>query len=166
MNKLIQTLVLTAVVFSPLSLIASISGARAHHTAAHVSTVALEGTKTTKAKMKKKGKKSMTTSSSKKKPAATDATMTKPDTSMPAGTDSQMKPTKPDTGVPSSKVKPNGAVMDGSMAKPASTLKVPTSGTSLPSTPTSIPSGVSTPTGIPSDMSKPSVPSLPTGLPK
>ena len=165
MNKLIQTLVLTAVVFSPLSLIASISAATAHHTASHVSTVALEGTKTPKAKMKK-GKKSVTTGSSKKKPAATDATMTKPDASMPAGTDSQMKPTKPDTGVPSSKVKPNGAVMDGSMAKPASTLKVPTSGTSLPSTPTSIPSGVSTPTGIPSGMSKPSVPSLPTGLPK
>ena len=72
MNKLIQTIALTAVVFSPLSLISLISSAAAHHTSSHVSTVANKISQTTKKKstnpMSGK-KKPMRGMSDKKKPA-------------------------------------------------------------------------------------------------
>jgi hypothetical protein len=41
MNKLIQTIALSAVVFSPLTLISLATSAAAHHTSSHVSTVAV-----------------------------------------------------------------------------------------------------------------------------
>ena len=53
MIKLIQTAVLTAVVFSPLSLVSLISSAAAHHSSSHVSTVATEISQTTKKKTTK-----------------------------------------------------------------------------------------------------------------
>jgi hypothetical protein len=164
MNKLIQTIVLTAVVFSPLNLISTIASATAHHNSSHVSTVAMETTKAKKKIKMKKGKKPMTTGSMKKKPAATDATMTQPATGMPPSGDSMKPTTKPDT-VPSTKVKPNDTGTDSSMVKPSSKIKAPTAGTSLPSIPTSTPTGVSTPSTVP-NITKPSLPSLPTGLPK
>lgn len=39
MHKLIQPIVLTAVIFSPLSLISLVTSANAHHTPSHVSTL-------------------------------------------------------------------------------------------------------------------------------
>ena len=158
MNKLIQTIVLTAVVFSPLSLLSLITSAAAHHTPGHVSTVAIETTIAAKKNKNKvrTGKKPLTTGSTKKKPASTDAT-TQPETGMPSGVDSPMptKPTtKPETSEPRSKVKQIDPTIDGGMKKPGTDMKVPNS----------LPGSVSTPTGVPSV--KPALPTLPTGAPK
>jgi hypothetical protein len=165
MNKLIQAIVLTAVVFSPLSLLSLITSATAHHSDSHVSTISMESSIARKKKKNKlkAGKKPMTTGSTKKKPASADATTTPPETGMPSGVDSPMpnKPTpKPDISAPGAKVKPIDPTVDGSMTKPGTEMKIPTSGT--PNVPT-IPGG-STPTGVPSV--KPTLPTLPTGLPK
>jgi hypothetical protein len=51
MNKLVSTIVLTAVVLSPLSLISSITAAAAHHTRSHVSTVSTNLLKVRQIKM-------------------------------------------------------------------------------------------------------------------
>lgn len=51
MNKLVSTIVLTAVVLSPLSLISSITSAAAHHTRSHVSTVSTNSLKVRQVKM-------------------------------------------------------------------------------------------------------------------
>ena len=67
MIKIIQTIVLTAVVFSPLSLISLATSATAHHTSSHVSTLAVATTKTPK-KGVKKGKKQTTSGTTQKKP--------------------------------------------------------------------------------------------------
>jgi hypothetical protein len=53
MHKLIQSIALTAIVFSPLTLISLTTSAFAHHTSSHVSTVATNTPKTSKAQMKK-----------------------------------------------------------------------------------------------------------------
>ena len=66
MIKIIQTIVLTAVVFSPLSLISLATSATAHHTSSHVSSVAVAATQTRK-KAVKKGKKPATTGTSQQK---------------------------------------------------------------------------------------------------
>jgi ABC-type transporter MlaC component len=56
MYKLIQTIALTAVIFSPLSLISLVTSANAHHTHSHVSTVAKNTIKTRQAPIKKNKK--------------------------------------------------------------------------------------------------------------
>jgi hypothetical protein len=146
MNKLIYTIVLTAVVFSPLSLISLVTSAAAHHTSSHASTIALETTKARKKKIRtKQGVKSTTTGIRKQKPAATDAT-----TQPPVGEAMPDKSTKPTTAAPESKIKTNGTGVDGSMPNPDKMIKVP--GTGVPT----LPSGASTP-----DVSKPSLPTVP-----
>jgi hypothetical protein len=166
MHKLIQTIALGAVVLSPLSLISLATAAAAHHTSSHVTTVATTTTQT-KPKMKK-GKKTTTNGVIKKKPAAIDPTTTQPETSTPSGetTPMKVKPAMPDTTMPSSKINPNGAGVNGSL-KPNTNIKVPTSGTNIPTT---TPGGVADPAGgsmsKPSVPSVPSIPSVPTGLPK
>jgi hypothetical protein len=72
MNKLIQAIVLTTVVVLPLSLISLVTSAAAHHTASHVSTVAMSNSKTNKMRAKGK-KKPMTMGNRAKKPVATKA---------------------------------------------------------------------------------------------
>jgi hypothetical protein len=138
MIKIIQTIVLTAVVFSPLSLISLVTSATAHHTSSHVSNVAVATTQTRK-KGVKKAKKPATTGNSQKKPA-TDAT-TQPPEGMPSSESMPVKPTKPDTSS-SDKMKPSGVIAP----KPSST-EMPPAGAGVPSAPT-VP-GSSTPT-IPS----------------
>ncbi len=46
MNKLIQSIIISAVVIAPLSSLGSMADATAHHTPSHVSTVSLETTRT------------------------------------------------------------------------------------------------------------------------
>jgi hypothetical protein len=160
MNKLIQTIALSAVIISPLSLISSIESAAAHHTPSHVSTTAVKMTQATKKKTKKapvKGsKKPMTNGTSNKKPADTDATT--PSGATPSTGDSQMNPTTQPTtnpdAVPSSKGKPSNSGTDS---------ELPKSGTNntLPGTPASIPGSVPA-----NGTSVPSVPSVPSGTPK
>lgn len=59
MHKLIQTIVLTAFIFSPLSLISLVTSANAHHTPSHVSTVAKNTIKIRQAPIKKDKKSTM-----------------------------------------------------------------------------------------------------------
>ena len=143
MIKTIQTIVLTAVVFSPLSLMSFVTSATAHHTSSHVSSVAVATTKAAKKKVKKVTK-PMTNGSSQKKPA-TDA-KTQPPEGMPSSESMPAKPTQPDTSS-SDKMKPTGVITP----KPGST-EMPPAGAGIPSTPT-IP-GSSTPT-IPSTVPNP-----------
>jgi hypothetical protein len=141
MIKIIQTIVLTAVVFSPLSLISLVTSATAHHSSSHVSTVAIATTKARK-KGVKKGKNPATTGTNQNKPA-TDATTQPPD-AMPSSESMPAKQTKPDASMPD-KMNPSGVITP----KPGST-GIPPAGAGAPSIP-SVPS-----TGTPS---------IPTTLP-
>lgn len=51
MRKLIQSIALSTVVFSPLALISFTTSAEAHHTRSHVSTVAVQTTNPRKVKI-------------------------------------------------------------------------------------------------------------------
>jgi hypothetical protein len=153
MHKLIQTIALGAVVLSPISIIGLATAAEAHHTGSHVSTVSIATTQT-KPKTKK-GKKP--TTGTMKKPGA-GATTTSPMGTPGMDPSTKVKPATPDATIPSTKINPNGAGVDGS-TKP-NTIKVPTSDTTAP---TGTPGSVANPAG---SMSNPTTPNVPTGLPK
>lgn len=72
MNKLIQTIVLTAVAFSPLTLISLATSASAHHTSSHVSTLATNTSKIRKVQIKKDNK-SLTNSTRKQRSVSTNS---------------------------------------------------------------------------------------------
>jgi hypothetical protein len=133
MIKIIQTIVLTAVVFSPLSLISLATSATAHHTSSHLSTVAAKTTQTRK-KPVKKGKKPATTGTSQQK--TTPDMKTQPSEGMPSSGSAPVKPTNPD--LSTDKTKPSGTI-----APKPGTSDIPPAGSSLPTNP--IP-GSSTPT--------------------
>ena len=140
MIKIIQTIVLTAVVFSPLSLISLVTSATAHHSSSHVSTVAVATTKTRKKRVKK-GKKRATVGTTQRKPA-TEATTQPPD-AMPSSESLPVKPTKPDASI--DKMKPSGVVTP----KPGN-IEMPPAGSGVPGTPTVPGSGAPTiPTTLP-----------------
>jgi hypothetical protein len=172
MNKLIQTIALTLVVFSPVSLITLITSAAAHHTPSHVSNLAIQ---TNVARKKKKvrtprvtGKKISPTGAMKKKPAATGATAPQPETGIPAnGSTSPVKlPTKPINSLPTSKVKPIDPTMGNPTAKPGSTTKLPDASPTTPSIPLATPGSVPNPAGINPSLPRPNLPNLPTGTTK
>lgn len=141
MIKIIQSIVLTAVVFSPLSLISLATSATAHHTSSHVSSVAVAATQTRK-KGVKKGKKPATTGTSQQK--TTPDAKTQPPEGMSSSESMPVKPAKPDASAPD-KMKPSGATAP----KPGST-EMPPSGSGMPSTPTVPGSGTPTlPSTIP-----------------
>jgi hypothetical protein len=144
MNKLIQNIAVTAIVFSPLSLISLIEAAAAHHTPGHVSTVSMTGTKKKAKTIKsvKKGKKPVTS----QKTAPEDTTA--PGATTPTG---EMSP---------SSIKQGGSV-ESPISKPGTDGKIPTTGSMEPKVPVSIPGGGSAPTGTPGT-SVPSVPTVPT----
>ncbi len=149
MIKIIQTIVLTAVVFSPLSLISLVASATAHHTSSHVSSVAVATTQTRK-KAVKKGKKPATTGINQPK-TTPDATTQSPET-MPSSGSMPVKPNNPDTSI--DKMKPSGVVTPkpGSTDMPPSGNGTPPSGSGMP------PSDSGTP---PSGSGMPSTPSVP-----
>ncbi len=80
MIKVIQTIALATMVFSPLSLISLISSATAHHTSSHVSTVSVTTTKASNKKIKK-GAKPAATANNHQQPAPN--AMTQLPTTMP-----------------------------------------------------------------------------------
>ncbi len=157
MNKLIQTIVLTAVVFSPLSLLSLVTSAAAHHTLSHTATVSLAGKKKPTVKNKKSKKSNTSSGVTDKKTTGTDEAPStqSPATGAPTGDSSPVKtgdPYKtPPTAIPGTKSDPSGA---DSMSKPDS-IKVPTSGaptgapSTAPSVPNSIPGGTPAPGGSP-----------------
>lgn len=175
MNKLIQTIALTLVVFSPVSLITLITSAAAHHTPSHVSNLAVQ----TNINRKKKkvrtprvtGKKIVPSGAMKKKPAATDATAPQPN-GMPAnGSAPPAKlptklPNKPTNSSPTSKVKPIDPTMGNPTAKPGSTTKLPDVSPGTPSIPLATPGSVPNPAGINPSLPRPNLPNLPTGTTK
>lgn len=151
MIKIIQTIVLTAVVFSPLSLISLVTSATAHHTSSHVSSVAVATTQTRK-KGVKKGKRPATTGTNQQKPA-TDAT-TQPPAGMPSSEPVPAKSTNPD--LSSDKMKPSGTISP----KPGTT-EIPPAGSGAPAG-SGIPAGSGVPTNpIPGS----STPTIPTTVP-
>jgi hypothetical protein len=150
MNKLIQTILLTAVVSTPLSLISLVTSAAAHHTSSHVSTVSVAITKTRKKRIKK-AKKSITTGTRKQKPTKIDATSQPPE-GIPSGAN-PVNPNKPaPTGTSRSTIKTEQTVIDGSSPNADKMIKVPATGTNMP--------GVPMP-----EITKPTLPNLPTKLP-
>ena len=155
MIKIIQTIVLTAVVFSPLSLISLATSATAHHSSSHVSSVAVATTQARK-KSAKKGKKPATTGTSQRK-TTPDATA-QPSEVMPSSGSTPVNPAKPDMSSPD-KMKPSGTV-----SPTPSSSDMPPSGSGMP------PSGTGTPpsgSGMPSTPTVPGsgTPTLPTTLP-
>ena len=156
MIKTIQTIALTAIVFSPLSLISLVTAATAHHSSSHVSNISIADTKTRK-KGAKKVKPPAATGTSEQKPAP-DA-MTQPPATMPGSESVPVKPTPPDTSI--DKMNPSGVVTPkpgSSDIPPAGNLP---SNPSVPGTP-SIPGTPSVP-GTPASGS--STPTTPTTLP-
>jgi hypothetical protein len=151
MNKLIQTIVLTAVVFSPLSLLSLVTSAAADHSHSHASTVSLAGKKKP-ALRNKKGKKSNTTGVTNKKPAATDEAPSSqsPATGAPTGDSTQIKtgdPAKmPPASIPGTKSEPNGADQKMSPSGNAPTGTPAPAG--APGVPSSIPGGAA-PSSLP-----------------
>jgi hypothetical protein len=144
MIKIIQTIFLTAVVFSPLSLIGLVTSATAHHSSSHVSTVAT-ATTTTRKKRIKKGKK-RTTSGTLQQKSTPDATNQLP-AAVPSSESVPVKPNKPDISNPD-KMNPSGVITP----KPGST-EIPPAGSVVPNVP-SVPSVPATGT-----------PTVPTTLP-
>jgi hypothetical protein len=142
MNKLIQNIAVSAIVFSPLSLIGSIKAASAHHTSSHASTISMTGTKKT-TNPTKKGKKPIT--GQKTTPGDT----TTPPPAIPTGE------TPPDS------TKKGGAV--DPISKPGTDRKIPTTGTNQPNVPVSIPGDVpSTPVpSLPTTVPGTPAPNLP-----
>jgi hypothetical protein len=134
MSKIIQTIVLTAVVFSPLSLISLVTSATAHHTSSHVSTTAVAVNKTRKKAVKKR-----TTSGTTQQKPKPDATTQPPEAMPPASDSMPAKPTQPD--VSSDKMKPSGVITP----KPGST-EIPPAGSASPNIPAVPGSNTPTPT--------------------
>ena len=140
MNKLLQNIVVSAIVVSPLSLISAIEAASAHHTSSHASTISMTGTKKV-TNPPKKSKKPIT--GQKINPQGTTPTTT------PTGG------TRPDS------IKKGDAV--DPMSTPGTDGKIPTSGTNQPNVPPSIPGNApgtpvpSLPTNVPGTPS-PNVP--------
>ena len=121
MIKIIQTIALTAIVFSPLSLISLVTSATAHHNSSHVSTVAVATTKVPK-KKRKKGVKPASTDTNQQQPAP-DA-ITQPPATMPSV---PVNPTQPDASSDNMK---RGTIKP----KPGS-IEIPPAGSSVPGTP-------------------------------
>lgn len=141
MIKIIQTIFLTAVVFSPLSLMSLVTSATAHHNSSHVSTVAVTTTKTRKKRIKK-GKKRTTSGTVQQKPTP-DATAQPPE-AMPSSESLPVKPNKPDISNPD-KMNPSGVITP----KPGST-GIPPAGSGVPNVPSVPATGTPTiPTTLP-----------------
>jgi hypothetical protein len=161
MNKLIQTIVLTAVVFSPLTLLSLVTSAVAHHSNSHVSTLALSGKKKQNIK-NSKGKKTATPAgAADKKPVANEEAPSpqSPATGMPPGDPNPIKTGDP---LPTNPVSTPGTKSVDPAIEKQNGIKVPAAndipaGNNVPSNmpptapglPSSAPGGVTAPSGLP-----------------
>jgi hypothetical protein len=156
MNKLIQTIVLTAVVFSPLSLLSLVTSAAADHSHSHASTVSLAGKKKPKLKNKKRQKSTTSSGVTDKKPAATGEapSIQSPATGAPTVDSAPIKtgdPAKmPPASIPGTKGEPNGTDQKVSPSGSGAPTGAPSSApSSAPGMPSTIPGGVTAPSGSP-----------------
>jgi hypothetical protein len=162
MNKLIQTIVLTAVVFSPLTLLSLVTSAAAEHGTSHVSTLALSGKKKQNVK-NSKGKKTTTPTAGamEKKPVANDEAPSNqsPATGMPTGDSNPIKTGEPlpknPASIPGTKSADPAVEKQNSIKVPAGAdtpagNNVPTNiPPTAPGLPSSAPGGVTAPSGLP-----------------
>ncbi len=170
MNKLIQTIFLSAVICSPLSLLSLVESAAAHHTSSHVSTVSVSiarrKTKRVRTGAKKRVRSGATkrtnTSSQQKKPAEP-AADTQPDMGgVTTPEPIQSRPTgKPAPTGPDSKIKPIDPSLGNPTSTPGADIKLPNPGAGTPSVPVLTPGGIPNPAGNTPSIPKPNLPSLP-----
>ncbi len=189
MNKLIQSIIISAVVIAPLSSLALIADATVHHTPSHVSTVSVETTRTRR-KTKKVKKirnqanikaKKQATKRYKKNPVSSEKKPSNPDSMTPTpGKSSQ--PETPQTipippAVPTPSTSPESSaptplnltidpMVGNPLMKPSSDVVLPNPADGTPTIP------VFSPGSIPNPMGDTSIPNprfptvLPTGLVK
>jgi hypothetical protein len=163
MNKLIQSIIISAVVLAPLSSLGLTATATSHHTSSHVSTVSLETTRTRR--KVKKVKKIRRTNLKAKKPvikASKKKTVTQdsePGTMIPVTGGATPTPTTPAT--PAPQFKPIDPMMGNPVNKPGFDVTLPNPADGTPTIPVSPPGSIPNPFG---DTSIPN-PNLPTTLP-
>jgi hypothetical protein len=192
MNKLIQSIIISAVVIAPLSSLGLIADATMHHTESHVSTMSLETTRTTRKtkkvkKVKKirkqanvKGKKQVVRYKKKvvsgdKKPSSPETMTPSPEKSSQPGTP-QTIPVPPTLPTPSTSPEsstpttPLNSTLDpksgNPMVNPSGDMALPTPAAGTPTIPVFSPGSIVNPSGDTS-IPNPKLPNvLPTGLVK
>ena len=136
MIKIIQTIALTAIVFSPLSLISLITSATAHHTSSHVSNISVATT--TARKKKKSNRATPAPAGTNQRQPAPDA-ITQPPATMPSV---PVNPTQPDAS--------NDKMKRGTITPKPGSTEIPPAGSAVPGMPTVPGSGTPTiPTTLP-----------------
>jgi septal ring-binding cell division protein DamX len=182
MNKTIQTIALTLVIFSPFSTIGSlakpslwlIAPVSAHHTESHVNTVSIE---TSLGRRKKKTRVRTTTpkqTGAVKKKTVTPEATTDPATVAPQPATSippQKVPVKPanpvkTAPVSNSRIKPIDPRLGNPTAKPGSNTKLPSTDSGVPSIPLPTPGDVPNPAGEAPSIPRTTIPNLPAGTSK
>jgi hypothetical protein len=169
MNKLIQTIFLSAVICSPLSLLSLVESAAAHHTSSHVSTVATSiarrKTKRVRTGAKKRvrsGASKRTNTSNQQKKPVEPAADTQPDmggvtTPEPIPSNPMGKPATPSN----SKIKPIDPSIGNPTSNPGADIKLPNPGAGTPSVPVLTPGGIPNPAGDTPSIPRPNLPSIP-----
>ena len=181
MNKLIQTICLTMVVFSPLTLISLVTSASAHHTASHLSTVAMETSMGKKRKRVKRLRNSNTPKATRRmKPkAAAPATKVEPETGMspsdstPPATTAPVKPPATTAPVeptpapaklsPSSKINKIDPILVNPSLKKGGVTQLPPANGGVPIIPLDSPGSVPNPAGNTPSIPRPNIPNVPGG---
>ena len=172
MNKLIQTISLTMVVFSPLTLITLPPSAIAHHTASHLSTVAIETSIPKKQRRVKRLRKSTAPKATRMmKPKATAPATMQPGTGMsssestpPAKTTTPVRPAAtPAQLSPSSKVKKIDPMLTNPSLKKGGVTQLPPANGGVPNIPLDLPGSVPNPAGNTPSIPRPNIPNVPGG---
>jgi hypothetical protein len=169
MNKLIQSIIISAVVIAPLSSLGLIADATTHHATSHVSTVSVETTptrqKTKKVKKIPKKANKQVMKRYKKNAVSTGEKPSSPATMTPSpGESSQPKTpsTSPESSAPTPRLKSTLDPMLGNpIKKPGSDVVLPNPAAGTPTIPVFSPGSIANPSG---DNSIPN-PNLPTTLP-
>jgi hypothetical protein len=178
MNKLIQSIIISAVVIAPLSSLSLMAEATTHHTQSHVSTMSLETTRTRRKtkKVKKFRKqanikaKKQVTKRYKKKAVSTKETMTpssKPENptipqTIPVPPTLPTPSTSPESSAPNPPLKSTLDPKNGNpMTKPSTDVVLPNPADGTPIIPVFSPGSIPNPSG---DTSIPN-PKFPTVLP-
>jgi hypothetical protein len=184
MNKLIQSIILSAVVLAPVSSLDLFADATMPHTPSHVSNISLEVAHTRQTphkhrkyrKVRVKAKKSVTKRSPSQKPISREQTPSEPTTTTPTSTPPESTPSTstpststppkfipltPGNFLPATQLKPIDPIMGNPVNPPSPDVILPNPASGTPTIPLSIPGGIPNPSG---DTSIPN-PNLPTTFP-
>jgi hypothetical protein len=174
MNKLIQSIILSAVVLAPVSSLDLFADATMHHTPSHVSNISLEVTHTRQTphkhrkyrKVRVRVKKSVTKRSPSQKPISREQAPSEPTTTIPIPIPSTSTPPKfipltPGNFPPTTELKQIDPIMGNPVNSPSPNVPLPNPASGIPTIPLSIPGGIPNPSG---DTSIPN-PNLPISLP-